>query len=253
MSSGAAFADLRLRVARLERRPGAPSRGVVRLRIPAIDRALPGGGFALGALHEVAGSGPEVEHGAAAALFAAALLARTRGPILWVLAEPDLFTPALAAVGLSPRRVLHVEAGAAVLLAMEEGLRHPGLAAVVGEIPGRLGLTASRRLHLAAEATGALALALRRSRRFNDPALAEPSAALTSWRVASAPSAPPLPESPATPGLGPARWRLDLVRVRGGEPASWTVEADHASGRLALAADLADRPAAPAEPHRAVL
>ncbi|MBX6744797.1 MAG: hypothetical protein IRY87_22420 [Acetobacteraceae bacterium] len=76
------------------------------------------------------------------------------------------------------------------------GLRHPGLAGVVGEVPGRLGLTASRRLQLAAEATGAIAFALRRPTRPDDPALAEPSAAVTRWRVMPLPSPPPLPHAP---------------------------------------------------------
>jgi protein ImuA len=241
------LAELRQRVARMERRPGgaASGRSAVQLCVPEIDAALPGGGLASGALHEVAGSGPEIEHGAAATLFVAALLARMRGPVLWVMQQADLFAPALAGMGLSPRRVLHVEAGSAVLLAMEEGLRHPGLAGVVGEVGGRLGLTPSRRLHLAAEATGTIAFALRRSRVFDDPALAEPSAAITRWRVGSVPSAPPLRDWPDTPGLGPPRWRLDLVRVRGGMPGSWIVEgAQDASGRFALVANLADGPAA---------
>jgi protein ImuA len=216
----------------------------VPLRLPAIDRALPGGGLALGALHEVAGAGPEVEHAAAAALFAAGVLARLRGPVFWVLGQPDLFAPALAAVGLAPRRVVYVEAGKSVLLAMEEALRQPGLAGVVGEV-GKLGLTASRRLQLAAEASGAVAFVLRRSPRFDDPALAAPSAAVTRWRIAALPSAPPLAEAPDTPGLARARWQLDLVRARGAVPASFIVEAPDAKGRLALAADLADRPAAP--------
>ncbi len=249
MPSAAVLQELRLQIARIERgtpAEGAPrGRRILALRIAGIDRALPGGGLALGALHEVAGAGPEVEHGAAAALFVAGLLARLRGPVLWALGQPDLFAPALAAVGLSPRRVFYVEAGTSVLLAMEEALRQPGLAGVVGEV-GKLGLTASRRLQLAAEASGAIALALRRSRQFDDPALDEPSAAITRWRIASLPSPPPLRDAPDTPGLARARWRLDLVRARGAEPGSWIVEACDATGRLALAADLADRPAAPA-------
>jgi protein ImuA len=242
---------LRARVSRIERRPFPPGRAgdAVPFGVPEIDRALPGGGVARGALHEAGGAGVGVEHGAAAALLAAGVLARAGGgPVLWVSERFDLFAPALAGVGLGPERVLHVEAGRDVLLAMEEGLRHPGLAGVVGEVSGRLALTASRRLQLAAEASGAVAFALRRPGKHHDAAalLAEPTAAATRWRVSPLPSAPPLPHAPDTPGLGRARWRLDLVRCRGGggEPASWTVEACDAQGRLALAADLADRPAA---------
>jgi protein ImuA len=149
-------------------------------------------------------------------------------------------------VGLTADRVVFVEAGkaAAVLLVMEEGLRHRGLAAVVGELSGRLTLTASRRLQLAAETSGVTAVALRRSRCHDDARLTEPIAAVTRWRVLALPSPPPFPLAPLVPGLGRARWRLDLVRCRGGEAFSWIVEASDAQGRLAVAADLADRPAA---------
>jgi protein ImuA len=242
------LAELRARIARLERGAIWRQRPVASFGVPAIDRHLPGGGLVRGALHEVAGAGPETEHGAAAALFIAGWLARMRGHVLWVLGRTDLFAPALAGVGLAPHRVVYAEAGNpdAVLFAMEEGLRHPGLAAVVGEISGKLSLTASRRLQLAAETSGVTAIALRRSRRHDDPVLAEPTAAVTRWRLSALPSPPPLPQSPDVPGLGPALWRLELVRCRRGEPSTWIVEACDAKGRLRLAANVADRSAAQA-------
>ena len=134
---------------------------------------------------------------------------------------------------------------------MEEGLRNRGLAGVVAEFSGALGLTASRRLQLAAEHSGVTAFLLRRSRCFDNPVLLEPSAAVTRWRVATVPSGPPLANAPGTPGLGRPRWRLELIRCRGGEAHSWIVEAFDATGRCRLVADVADRPAA-AEPRCAV-
>jgi protein ImuA len=242
------LAALRVRIMRLERGASRQQRSVATFGVPAIDRHLPDGGLLRGVLHEIAGAGPELEHGAAAALFIAGWLARVHGYVLWVLERADLFAPALAGVGLAPHRVVYAEAGNpdAALLAMEEGLRHPGLAAVVGEISGTLSLTASRRLQLAAEASGVTAIVLRRSRRHDDPVLAEPTAAMTRWRLSALPSPPPLPQSPDVPGLGPAHWRLELVRCRGGEPSTWIMEACDAKGRLRLAANLADRSAAQA-------
>jgi protein ImuA len=238
---GALLEDLRAQLARLERRGPAPDgAAVIPFGIPEIDSALPGGGVARASLHETAGAEADAEHGAAAALLVAGILARASGPVLWVSERFDLFAPALAGVGLSPKRVVHVEAGRDVLLAMEEGLRHRGLLAVVGEFSGRLSLTASRRLQLAAESSGAIAFALRRARRTGVIDLSEPTAAVTRWHVAALPSPPPLPHAPETPGLGRVRWRLDLLRARGGEPHSWIVEACDAQGRLRLAAELAD-------------
>lgn len=235
-----ALQALRARIARIERGTPAGPGQTMPFGLAAVDAALPGGGLALAALHEAAGAGPDVEHGAAAALLIAGILARLQGSVLWVVQQADLFAPGLAGAGLHPDRVVFAEAGRDVLAVMEEGLREAGLAAVVGEVGGRLSLVASRRLQLAAEHAGILTFALRRSRVFDDPVLDEPSAAVTRWRVAALPSPPPLPHAPDTPGLGRACWRLDLRRCRGAEPGSWIVEACDAQGRLGLPAELRD-------------
>jgi protein ImuA len=99
--------ELRARIRRVEGAAGR-RRLVLPFGIKAIDRQLPGGGLALGALHEVAGGGNGTIDGAAAALFAAGIAARTRGKILWCLARTDLFAPALAQAGLMPDRVIYV-------------------------------------------------------------------------------------------------------------------------------------------------
>src|ERR1700749_3228244 len=85
-------------------------RAVLPFGVPEVDGRLPDGGLALGALHEVAGGGNGAANGAAAALFAAGIAARTRGRVLWCITRPDLFAPALAQAGLAPDRVLYVEA-----------------------------------------------------------------------------------------------------------------------------------------------
>jgi protein ImuA len=114
---------------------------------PEMDARLPGGGLALGALHEVAGAGNGALDGAAVALFATGIMARTKGQILWCVRDQDLFAPGLEAAGLSADRVMYVEAGdeQTALSYFEEGLRHGGLAGVVAEV-GRLSMTNSRRL-----------------------------------------------------------------------------------------------------------
>lgn len=238
-----AIAALRERIARIERRVDDGLAGADRTReahlpfgFAVIDRALPGGGLVRHALHEVASAGPDTEQAAAATLFVAGLLARLDGPVLWVLRQADLFAPGLAAVGLTPDRLIFAEAGKDVLAVMEEGLRHPGLAAVVGEPMERIGLVATRRLQLAAERNGTMAVLLRRSRVFDDPTLTEPTAAFTRWRVRMLPS-----EARSPLGQRPF-WHLELLRCRGGEAGSWIVEACDATGRLGLAADAADRP-----------
>ena len=93
---------LRARVSRIERR-GFRHSSTLPFGIPAIDDALPGGGLAMAALHEVIGTGVDVEFAAAPALFAAGLLARRPGPVLWVLQRRDLVCPGAGGDWVSAR------------------------------------------------------------------------------------------------------------------------------------------------------
>lgn len=226
--------SLREKVRRLERAHSVQHAGktAVPTGLPAIDALLPEGGLLTGALHEVeagpAPSGRVAAHDGAALGFAAHLMgrfaARTPGTLLWCRRPSGVFdappyAPALAA-WFDPARLLVVTArrDEDVFWAMEEGLRCPGIAAVLGETRAT-DATAGRRLSLAAEKSGVPALLLR-------PQPAPPqSVCVTRWRIASAPSR-------STPGLhdvGAARWRLELRRNRFGAPSvaeipSWLVE-----------------------------
>jgi protein ImuA len=232
------LAALREQVRALESAGAGEGRECLPFGLEAIDSRLAGGGLAVAGLHEASGdrAGPGDE--AAATLFLASVAARRPGTVLWALARRDLFAPGLAGAGLSPGRILYAECGRDedVLAVMEEGLRDGGLAAVVGEV-GRAAMPATRRLQLAAEEGGTLALMLRRWRRSGEEPLGMPSAAVTRWRLACAPSSP-LP----VPGIGRPRWRLALARQRGGEPFDLLVESPDAEGRLALPAVFEHRP-----------
>jgi protein ImuA len=234
--------DLRDRIRRIEGGTAA-KRPTLAFGLPEIDSRLPGGGLARGALHEVAGGGNGAVDGAAAALFAAGIAARTSGKVLWCVTRRDLFAPAIEQAGLSHNRVIFVEAGDEkdLLACFEEGLRHPGLGAAVAEV-AKLSMTTSRRLQLAAEASGGIGIAIRRWRRQTEAAdFGQPTAASTRWRVSAVPSAP-LP----VPGIGRARWLVELIRCKAGESADFIVEACDAKGRVALPADLVHGPV-PAE------
>lgn len=159
-------------------------RTVLPFGIALIDEVLPGGGLALGALHEVAGGGNGAIDGAATALFVAGTAARTRGKVLRCVTRQDLFAPAVVKVGLSPDRIIYVEAKdeKSVLDCFEEGLRHPEAGAVVAEM-ARLSMTASRRLQLAAEGASATGIAVRRWRCHTGAAnFGQPTASVTRWR-----------------------------------------------------------------------
>ncbi len=202
--------DLRERVRRIER-PTAAIHRVLPFGIAAIDRVLPGGGLARGALHEILGMGGDEEDGALAAAFAAGILGRLAAQeslagnamVLWCLPRPDLYGPGLAAHGLDPARP---RAGPGTARRRDPVGDGGGAARPRHRRGGRRGralaAVASRRLQLAAERSGVTAFLLRRWRDGGQAARERdlPNAAVTRWRIAALPSQPPRSE----PGVGTA-------------------------------------------------
>ena len=139
-------------------------------------------------------------------------------------------------------RLIHVAANTPedALFALEEGLRCRDLAFVVGEIAGNpraLGLTASRRLSLAAEKHGIPLWLVRLD------AARDLGSARMRWEVRSAPSRPPRWDA-AAPGA--AAWEAELFRAHTLQPGRWRLEEQEAglSARTSTSsarADLATR------------
>jgi protein ImuA len=200
------LAALRARIGRLERAGLRHAQEPVPLA-EEIDAQLPGSGLARAGLHEVLAA----DTGAATG-FCAMVLGRTGGTVLWIGPEPDAWPPGLARFGLSPAQLVFVRAprGADALWAMEEALRCPAVSGALLMTDG-VELTAARRLQLAAEAGGGLGLLLR-----PDTEEDAPSATLTRWRITGLASTGGAPHE-----LGDPRWQLDLLRCRGGTPATW--------------------------------
>ncbi|MBV9735429.1 MAG: damage-inducible mutagenesis protein [Acidisphaera sp.] len=233
-----------------------PAAGVLAFGDPRVDAHLPGGGLAVGQLHEVGAAAMEAQTGAAAGGFAAALLARLPGTILWIAPCCDLHPPGLLAYGLDPGRLVLVrtQGDEQTLQVMEAALREGGAGAVLAEA-GRLGRMPARRLQHACLGGGVTGFVLRRWPHGRKPMPAEGNAAATRWRLAPAPS----DADPLDPHLdpGPPRWRVELLHARGGRPGAWIMEAGNAGQRgpegqahpLRVVAALADDPAAPAGPR----
>lgn len=212
--------------------------------ISEVDDRLSNGGLDSAGLHEVAAASVTLNDDAAATLFVAGVAARfaTRPgqTVLWILTRFDLYAPGLEQVGLGPDQILYAQGrkDAEVLALAEDGLRDGSLACVVAEakVADR---KATRRLQLAASDGRTPMLLYRRHRSRDRCPLVEPSSAMTRWRIGCAPSA-----RLAHPGIGRARWAVELVRQRNGDPHSWLLEACDDKGRIALSAAPAYRAAA---------
>jgi protein ImuA len=217
------LASLRGDIARIEAGMTADVPGRAALGHAEADAVLQGG-VMRGAMHEIFAEG---RHSAAAAGFAAGLAQRISAdrPLLWVRQDfaavecGALSMPGWRELGFDPRRLVTVHAPdvESALRTSADALACDALGAVVMEIWGEtrlLDLVASRRLTMAARASGVTALLLR--------VAASPlsSTAETRWIVRPARS-PPRPEWQA---WGAPVLETQLVRNRHGQTGRWFME-----------------------------
>jgi protein ImuA len=204
--------------------PSARGQEMLNLGVGSLDHAL-GGGLARGRLHEFYPA--EKDEAATAAGFATMLAVRLGGPVVWLRSERShaeaggLYAPGLREIGLDPARLLiaALPDTRAVLRAASDVVRCPEVGVTVVELWGRapeLGLTETRRLALAAEASRTTVLMLRPD---CEP---RPSAAQTRWSVKAAGSTPLEVNAPGHPAMV-----LELLRQRGRpDGGTWCVEWD---------------------------
>ena len=181
-------------------------------------------GLARGQLHELF-AGQADDAGAAAGVAVALALAARALPLLWLRTEGTerqagrVQASGLAELGADPASLLLgvVPDEAALLRAAADAARCAGLGTLLVEAWGRapgIDLTATRRLMLAAEASGVTVLLLRVEAR------PVPSAAATRWQVEAMLSLALEADAPGLPAF-----TLTCLRRRGGpEGQRWCVE-----------------------------
>jgi protein ImuA len=217
------LASLRGSIERLESPSDAHAQNRVALGHAGADAMLRGG-LAVGAVHEVFSEGRQ--SGAATGLvagFAGRLSARR--PLVWVrqdfseLESGALSMGGLAELGLDPRLLVSVRAGDVdtALRSTADALACDAVGAVVLEVWGearQFDLVASRKLTLAAQASGVSCLVLRIA------AQPQASTAETRWSVQAARS----PPDPMWSAWGAPLFDAHLVRNRHGPVGQWIME-----------------------------
>ena len=217
------LASLRGRIERIETHGDAHGLNRVALGHAGADAMLRGG-LAVAAVHEVFAEGRQ---GAVATGFIAGLAGRItrRRPLVWVRQDfSEIETGALSMsglceLGLDPRLVVTVRAADvdSALRTAADALACDALGAVVLEVFGaarQLDLVASRKLTLAAQASGVTALLLRLA------ATPIPSTAETRWIVRAAHS----PPGTVFSAWGAPMFDVELVRNRHGPVGRWIME-----------------------------
>ena len=219
------LATLRGSIERIEAHGDACTPGRVALGHADADATLQGG-LAVGAMHEVFTDAGR--QSAAATGFVAGLAGRVaaRRPLVWVrqdfteIESGALSMSGLAELGLDPRLLVTVRAADVdtALRTAADALACDALGAVVLEVWGearQLDLVASRKLTLAAKASGVTGLLLRLA------AEPQPSTAETRWIVRAAHSPPAAAPFSA---WGAPVFDAQLVRNRHGPVGRWIME-----------------------------
>jgi protein ImuA len=218
------LATLRGSIERIETHGDACTPGRVALGHADADATLQGG-LAVAAMHEVFTDAGR--QSAAATGFVAGLAGRVaeRRPLVWVrqdfteIESGALSMSGLAELGLDPRLLVMVRAADVdtALRTAADALACDALGAVVLEVWGQarqLDLVASRKLTLAAQASGVTGLLLRLA------AKPQPSTAETRWIVRAAHSPPAARWS----AWGAPVFDAQLVRNRHGPVGRWIME-----------------------------
>ena len=178
-----------------------------------IKYAFPNAVFPLAAVHEFFCTNPETasaSYGFIAGILSA--MSKSGGALIWIGSSRILFPPALKAFGIDPEKVVFIEVRNAKhrLWALEEALKCEGLCAVVGEVQ-EFSFTESRRFQLAVERSRVTGFVIRN----NPKNLA--TTCVTRWRIS--PIAGEVQSG--LPGVGFARWNVELIKVRNGKPGNW--------------------------------
>lgn len=182
-----------------------------------LESAFPDQTFPTGVLHEFISTRPEDT--AAAGGFIAGLmqvLLADGGAGIWVSYTRRIYPPALKRYGLDPDRMIFIDVKKEkdVLWVTEEALKCGGVAVVVCETK-RLTFMESRRLQLAIEKSRVTGFVLRKDTR-----ILNTTACTARWTVRPVGSQ----LRPGMPGVGHPRWKVDLLKVKNGQPGSWTIE-----------------------------
>jgi protein ImuA len=183
---------------------------------PVLD-SMPGRVFPTGAVHEFLSPTPMAAAATSGFISAiAGVLAQSRKPCIWVSMHRTLFPPGVKGFGLDPDQIIFIDAARdkEALWAAEEALKCEAIGTVIAEIR-ELDFTQSRRLQLAVETSRATGFIHR-----IHPRGIRPTACVSRWQILPAASQ----TSDGLPGVGFARWQVELLKIRNGRPGRWQVE-----------------------------
>ena len=187
------------------------------IHLGPICKAFPNQQFPLHAIHEFICC--DQNQAAASIGFISGIFSKIigdSGVMIWVSSRRLIYPPALLAFGIAPERIIFVDLNndREVTWAINEALKCNGLSTVVGELKN-FDFVESRKFQLAVEESGVTGFIIRHQSK-----QIPTTACLTRWQINSLNSE----WENEMPAVGHPRWKVDLLKVRNGQPGSWIIE-----------------------------
>ncbi len=196
-----------------------------KLGLKILEDNFPNQTFPTGTIHEFVSEKPE--HTACTSAFISGLLSKLNkqnGIYIWIGKQRQLFPVGLKKFGILPHQIIFINLVKQkdILWATEEALKCKSLSGVISELED-ITFAQSQRLQLTVEKSRVTGFILR-----TQTAHIHATACAARWKIT-----PLVSENENhLPGVGFAKWQVDLLKVRNGNTASCTVSYHH--GELAI-------------------
>ena len=196
-----------------------------KLGLKKLEGNFPNQVFPTGTIHEFLSEKPE--HTACTSAFISSLLGELHagnGVYIWIGKQRQLFPAGLKKFGLQPHQIIFVNLikQKDILWATEEALKCKSISGVISELE-EITFAQSQRLQLTVEKSKVTGFILR-----TQPERINATACAARWQISPLASE----NQDNVPGVGFAKWRVDLLKVRNGSTASCTIIYHH--GKLAV-------------------
>lgn len=186
-----------------------------KLGFPTIERNFPNQVFPSGAIHEFLI--PTLESAACTSAFISALLGKLqpKGFYIWLSKQKQIFPNGLTNFGLAPHQIIFINLPKQrdLLWATEEALKCKSLSGVISELD-EISFAQSQRLQLTVEKSKVTGFILRPS-----ASQITATACTARWQIKPALSY----NYNNLPGVGFAKWQVNLLKVRNGNPANFEI------------------------------
>lgn len=196
-----------------------------KLGLKTLEDNFPNQTFPTGTIHEFISEKPE--HRACTSAFISGVLTKLNnqnGVYIWIAKQKQLFPVGLRKFGIQPHQIIFINLVKPkdILWATEEALKCKSLSGVISELED-ITFAQSQRLQLTVEKSKVTGFILRtQTDRINATACA------ARWQIKPLTSE----NKERLPGVGFAKWQVDLLKVRNGNTASCIITYHH--GELAV-------------------